>query len=70
MNTQLILNYLTELSMNNNREWYHANKDAFKQNKSGRTKRRTKTKGSAARQKEHAIAAAAEKQREKRRMQR
>ncbi len=30
MDTQLILNYLTDLSMNNNREWYHANKDAFK----------------------------------------
>lgn len=30
MDTQLILNYLTNLSKNNNREWYHANKDAFK----------------------------------------
>lgn len=27
MNTQLILDYLTALSMNNNREWYHASKD-------------------------------------------
>ncbi len=30
MDTQLILNYLTDLKLNNNREWYHANKDAFK----------------------------------------
>ena len=30
MDTQLILDYLTDLSTNNNREWYHANKDAFK----------------------------------------
>ena len=26
MNTQLILNYLSELSINNNREWYHEHK--------------------------------------------
>lgn len=30
MNTQSILDYLTALSMNNNREWYHANKEAYK----------------------------------------
>ena len=30
MDTPLILNYLSDLSKNNNREWYHANKDAFK----------------------------------------
>ena len=30
MDTPLILNYLSNLSKNNNREWYHANKDAFK----------------------------------------
>lgn len=30
MNTQIILDYLSELSKNNNREWYHANKDAYK----------------------------------------
>ena len=30
MNTQLIIDYLSSLSMNNNREWYHANKDDFK----------------------------------------
>lgn len=30
MNTQLIMDYLSALSMNNNREWYHANKDDFK----------------------------------------
>lgn len=29
MNTQLIIDYLSALSMNNNREWYHANKDDF-----------------------------------------
>ena len=29
MNTQLIMDYLSALSMNNNREWYHANKDDF-----------------------------------------
>ena len=26
MNTELILNYLAELSVNNNREWYHEHK--------------------------------------------
>lgn len=26
MNTQLILNYLSDLSENNNREWYHEHK--------------------------------------------
>ena len=31
MNTQLILDYLSALSMNNNREWYHANKDEYKE---------------------------------------
>ena len=30
MNTQCILDYLTALSRNNNREWYHANKDSYK----------------------------------------
>ena len=30
MNTQLMLDYLSALSMNNNREWYHANKDNYK----------------------------------------
>lgn len=30
MNTQLIMDYLSALSMNNNREWYHANKDGYK----------------------------------------
>ncbi len=30
MNTQLIIDYLSELSMNNNREWYHAHKDYYK----------------------------------------
>ena len=30
MDTMLIKNYLSELSINNNREWYHANKDTFK----------------------------------------
>ena len=30
MNTKSILDYLTALSMNNNREWYHANKEAYK----------------------------------------
>ena len=29
MNTQMILGYLTELSANNNREWYHAHKAAY-----------------------------------------
>lgn len=31
MNTSLILDYLNELSQNNNREWYHANKEAYRQ---------------------------------------
>ncbi len=30
MNTQLIIDYLSSLSMNNDREWYHANKDSYK----------------------------------------
>lgn len=30
MNTQCIIDYLSALSMNNNREWYHANKDNYK----------------------------------------
>lgn len=30
MNTQLIVDYLSALSMNNNREWYHANKEDYK----------------------------------------
>ena len=30
MNTQLIIDYLSALSLNNNREWYHANKDSYK----------------------------------------
>ena len=30
MNTQLIIAYLSELSMNNNREWYHAHKEYYK----------------------------------------
>lgn len=30
MNTQFILDYLSSLNMNNNREWYHANKDNYK----------------------------------------
>ena len=29
MNTQMILGYLTELSANNNREWYHAHKAEY-----------------------------------------
>jgi len=29
MNTQMILDYLTELSTNNNREWYHAHKAEY-----------------------------------------
>ena len=28
MNTQLMLNYLADLSANNHREWYHAHKAA------------------------------------------
>ena len=30
MNTQLIIDYLSALGMNNNREWYHANKKDYK----------------------------------------
>ena len=30
MNIQLIVDYLSSLSMNNNREWYHANKEDYK----------------------------------------
>lgn len=30
MNTQCMIDYLTALGMNNNREWYHANKDSLK----------------------------------------
>ena len=30
MNTQLIIDYLSALSMNNNREWYHTNKEDYK----------------------------------------
>ncbi len=30
MNTQIIIDYLSALSMNNDREWYHANKDEYK----------------------------------------
>ena len=30
MNTQMILDYLTQLSANNNREWYHAHKAEYK----------------------------------------
>ena len=29
MNTQMILDYLTQLSANNNREWYHAHKAEY-----------------------------------------
>lgn len=31
MNMEVILNYLSELSQNNNREWYHAHKEEFKE---------------------------------------
>lgn len=31
MNTSLILDYLKELSQNNNREWYHAHKESYRQ---------------------------------------
>lgn len=31
MNTQLILNYLSELKENNNREWYHLHKEEYKE---------------------------------------
>lgn len=30
MDTQLIIDYLSELSKNNNREWYHAHKEEYK----------------------------------------
>ena len=30
MNTQLMIDYLSALDKNNNREWYHANKDEYK----------------------------------------
>ena len=30
MNMSLIVNYLSELSMNNEREWYHAHKEDYK----------------------------------------
>ena len=30
MNTQIIIDYLSSLSMNNNRDWYHANKEDYK----------------------------------------
>ncbi len=30
MNTRSIIDYLSKLSMNNNREWYHANKEDYK----------------------------------------
>ena len=30
MNTAIILNYLSALSANNSREWYHANKEDYK----------------------------------------
>ena len=30
MNTELIMDYLSSLSMNNNREWYHSNKEGYK----------------------------------------
>ena len=29
MNTQLMMDYLAELSANNNREWYHAHKAEY-----------------------------------------
>ncbi len=35
MNTEFIIEYLTALSMNNNREWYHANKEDFKKANAG-----------------------------------
>ncbi len=34
-NTQIILNYLSALSMNNSRDWYHANKDDYKKANAG-----------------------------------
>ena len=30
LNTKIMMDYLSALSMNNNREWYHANKDDYK----------------------------------------
>ncbi|MDE6603199.1 MAG: DUF2461 domain-containing protein [Lachnospiraceae bacterium] len=30
MNMQLMIDYLSSLAMNNNREWYHSNKEAYK----------------------------------------
>ena len=30
MNTKLILDYLSELSINNNRDWYHGHKDEYR----------------------------------------
>ncbi len=30
MNTQIIIDYLSSLSMNNNRDWYHANKHSYR----------------------------------------
>ena len=33
MDMQLIIDYLTELSNNNDREWYHANKENYKKAK-------------------------------------
>ena len=30
MNTKLILDYLSELSLNNNRDWYHGHKDEYR----------------------------------------
>ena len=30
LNTKFMMDYLSALSMNNNREWYHANKDDYK----------------------------------------
>lgn len=35
MNTQRILSYLSELSRNNNREWYHAHKEEYRQANAG-----------------------------------
>lgn len=34
-NTQIIINYLSPLSMNNSRDWYHANKDDYKKANAG-----------------------------------
>ena len=31
MNMELILNYLSELSRNNNREWYHEHKEEYRE---------------------------------------